>query len=923
MGHSFLIYYSIFLISCTVAYDTLGLDLIDGRACMTAEHSRSARNTSTYYECAPLSSNEMSQFSVKEKYLGIWTIRHCPTNMEFDESQQKCIEKRKLHRQPSQAAEPNCAASNANPIVGNQCNWLTASLQNDPSSRTHFLQCSITSPGEVCGEWIRMPCASNTVFEFNQQICVAEDINSNNQCGNSNNGSPICPCSKSVTTTTSTCPGISICISSVCCQKSQADPTTELSYQAPMCIGTGVAPIGACEANACPNNYNCQDGIGCCPNFDTGSNVLSVSVKVCPGTSIVPVGSCSNGRTCPVGTLCNDQVKSCCPDMTLNNNNNNKYVAVILCPNGKSPVGACNNGGCGNNQQCFKGSCCEQAGCPLNQVPQGFCNNGGCQGGATCFQSTCCQPMGEVIKLPICPNGQSSTVMCAAGMNSCGPGFYCSNGGCCPLGFCPNGIAALSNCPCLDGSMCLEGLCCPLSRCPAGELSSAFCSQNRDCGAGYTCENMNCCAMPQCPTGNFASQRCGRNTACPVGHTCFQGGCCVLPLCSSGIQSVSLCTASFQCGSGLECSGEGGCCSLPRCPSGVSATARCQMGACANQNEMCTPAGVCCPIPLCSTSQMIPASMCGAGNSCGRNQFCEGGFGCCPEPMPLCNNGARSTLRCMMGSDCPMGYGCTQLNVCCRLSSEPMCPQTQNAICQCSANNVCPPGSSCSGAGTCCSAGVTKLFIPGSTCAFSAQCQGFSNQGTTRCINQICSCTAGGYSNGVSCLRSETIRSARNACDQYGNECKYVLSNTRRKPLFTPLANVTDAPIWFNVVESRNCVMNTSTGFDFDPDSTCLPNEKCINGKCKTKLWPGEYGCSSNLECTARCENSYCESNSDKMIPQCLCTNGFLLYGRCVEHCPVGFHGHTKYCMHDDEEKFWGDSKLQDNLEQILNKGKC
>lgn len=89
------------------------------------------------------------------------------------------------------------------------------------------------------------------------------------------------------------------------------------------------------------------------------------------------------------------------------------------------------------------------------------------------------------------------------------------------------------------------------------------------------------------------------------------------------------------------------------------------------------------------------------------------------------------------------------------------------------------------------------------------------------------------------------------------------------------------------------------------------------------KLWLGEYGCDSDLQCKARCPNSYCEKKSDKNVPQCQCTNGLLLYGRCFDTCPKGFHESGGYCRHDDEDAFWQNSETQVNLQSLLNKGSC
>lgn len=89
------------------------------------------------------------------------------------------------------------------------------------------------------------------------------------------------------------------------------------------------------------------------------------------------------------------------------------------------------------------------------------------------------------------------------------------------------------------------------------------------------------------------------------------------------------------------------------------------------------------------------------------------------------------------------------------------------------------------------------------------------------------------------------------------------------------------------------------------------------------KLWPGEYGCRTDLECSSRCPNTYCEEKSDKNVPQCQCRNGLLLYGRCFETCPKGFHESGAHCMHDDEDAFWENHEAQEYLQELLNNGNC
>lgn len=79
--------------------------------------------------------------------------------------------------------------------------------------------------------------------------------------------------------------------------------------------------------------------------------------------------------------------------------------------------------------------------------------------------------------------------------------------------------------------------------------------------------------------------------------------------------------------------------------------------------------------------------------------------------MPLCPNGGRATQKCVLGSECPPGYGCTPLGGCCLLSLEPACPAQQSAVCQCSPTNACPLHATCT-MGTCCTSGecVRPLF---------------------------------------------------------------------------------------------------------------------------------------------------------------------------------------------------------------------
>ncbi|KAK0418487.1 hypothetical protein QR680_013586 [Steinernema hermaphroditum] len=508
----------------------------------------------------------------------------------------------------------------------------------------------------------------------------------------------------------------------------------------------------------------------------------------------------------------------------------------------------------------------------------------------------------------------------------------------------------ISSCP---GTLtCQQSVCCQSVQPPMIETQPVLCigsgaqpvaSCNYPCPSNTVCQpNIGCCPtynplppvpapaplVPNygvtCPDGSSAYMQCGPMNQCPQNMGCFQGHCCPMH-CPYGQNPTGFCMAS-GCSNGGSCHQPAGCCCAapatppPVCPSGVLATQRCTIGGQCPNGQACEN-GLCCPLPVCA-NQQVATQQCGVGNSCPLGFVCEG-RGCCPEPLPLCPNGVRSALKCLSGADCPAGFGCNNQGGCCPLSYQPVCPVNLNPVCQCSSSNVCPAGTSCH-MGTCCSSAVATVDqVPGGQCQLNSQCNGFASS-CAQCVQNVCVCVNGALSNGASCqqLSPAVVQQARTGCDQYGSPCRFVISTARRKPLFAPIGNATDAPLWFNVAKKRSCITN-STAPGFDPDSTCLPNEKCIDGECKAKLWPGEYGCSQDVECASRCANTYCERRTDKNVAQCQCKSGLLLYGRCFDQCPSGFHESGAFCMHDDEDAFWKDADAQDNLKQLLNRGQC
>lgn len=123
---------------------------LSGRVCMTVELNRAADNSSQFYECAPLTREQISEFNLGGKYMGVWSLRDCPKSSEFDAGRQKCLERKTIRRQQAACAENSscadcrapCNGAATKPQIGSPCDWLEAQLQQDPISNTHFMQCT-------------------------------------------------------------------------------------------------------------------------------------------------------------------------------------------------------------------------------------------------------------------------------------------------------------------------------------------------------------------------------------------------------------------------------------------------------------------------------------------------------------------------------------------------------------------------------------------------------------------------------------------------------------------------------------------------------------------------------------------------------------------------------------------------------------
>ncbi|VDM44780.1 unnamed protein product [Toxocara canis] len=426
----------------------------EGTVCMTVEHLRAISGTNQFLECSPLSDKQMREYKISGKYLGVWNERNCTANDQFDEIKQRCVEKKKLHRQQSEcrsnpgtaACMPHCQAANIDATLGNDCDWPSAALQPDPSSRSYFLQCTRQSPPEACGQWSRVACAPGTAFDAPMRICISLEVSKKADSACSASSLPICSCAQQ--TGVSACPGQAE--SQLCCH---ALPTNSLSPAFPPSLLMNQAPLS------------------------------------CPGSVSLPVSMCSPTSGCPVGTSCNVAMGACCPITP-----STSVTVVQLCPNG-SP----SSQSCGYLNECPKGTGCYQgACCPVT-----------CSSGA-CAQQPIPLCVPQIPKMPICPNGQTSTLRCTIDQE-CGPAMECSSGGCCPMPYCPSGIQAIGRCllgaGCANTAACVEGLCCPLPQCADGAVALRLCVASTECGRGFDCNNGGCCPLPSCPGSAVASQR--------------------------------------------------------------------------------------------------------------------------------------------------------------------------------------------------------------------------------------------------------------------------------------------------------------------------------------------------------------------------------------------------------------------------------
>ncbi|HSN15555.1 MAG TPA: Dickkopf N-terminal cysteine-rich domain-containing protein [Anaeromyxobacteraceae bacterium] len=199
------------------------------------------------------------------------------------------------------------------------------------------------------------------------------------------------------------------------------------------------------------------DGATCYSNESCASGVCFMSPGQCPSFCASPVPSgqpCEAFRPCAEGTFCNFSTGTCAPLVAL-------------------------DGGCNTPVVCAPGlACLEYATSDYRCLPRkttGTCyTDEACATGYECYANACRRVLGP---------GEA----CTQGLNACGPGLWCGNGGTCVDGPTTTqgcGAVAGESRPCI-GSWCQTTM--SGSTCVAWSGEGSACSLSSECGPNQAC----------------------------------------------------------------------------------------------------------------------------------------------------------------------------------------------------------------------------------------------------------------------------------------------------------------------------------------------------------------------------------------------------------------------------------------------------
>uniref|UniRef100_A0A915EV03 Chitin-binding type-2 domain-containing protein n=1 Tax=Ditylenchus dipsaci TaxID=166011 RepID=A0A915EV03_9BILA len=601
-----------------------------------------------FFECSPLSDKEAEVYGLEDKFLGVWTMRRCPDQLEFDALQQKCVEVREdqpydctakedtqsngvgvIRRKPSKKSSRRyhwqhvggCYAPCQDPgslepaMAGGNCTWLGARLQEDFNSPEYFLQCASIHAGQPCGQWIRQICPPNTVFNPTAQLCVQQSGgNGYVTTGKDRQMAPqkLLP----PPPLTDPIPNYSPLLLYLCLNYYPLQPSPLSSLQQ-LCARLTMW--------LCPGRASCHEGT-CCSRLGIELNIkipliLDNQAPLCYESNVYPVSMCTDG--CSKGYFCQPGV-GCCPVTytaapaivsaasvsasleSPNSHQTQQYVpSMLVCPAVSAlarrvrPIGNCvytpgTGNGCPTGYYCMARlrGCCPRYSSAIANHRMLYSSSSASSSASQPFDSSEVRISSSPL---LCPNGSPYGPPCSQSTSKCATGYGCFRGFCCP-----------ANCP---ASLTPVGFCAPspnvmtLAYYPSRYQLPSTCTSQSSCHSGVCCQPA-LPSLPVCSNGQLAKTHCALDgpKTCSTGFECSNGGCCPIPYCPSGIQAIGRCLGAGSCLSmpGAKCL-DGLCCPPFLCADGFSpAVGVCTTGTannCAVGNECWH--GRCCPLPKC------------------------------------------------------------------------------------------------------------------------------------------------------------------------------------------------------------------------------------------------------------------------------------------------------------------------------------
>ncbi|CDW59277.1 hypothetical protein TTRE_0000760801 [Trichuris trichiura] len=649
-------------------------------------------------------------------------------------------------------------------VPGAQC-CLESLTKLEPDSKypQYYLQCSPTAKNPNAGQWVRMQCPEDLLFDSTNQICVSSTpssgqqpvaeggrknfrqfnnpFNTINQPYGSHVYPMLCPDSSTARGPCfgDRCPAGLKCIGGVCC------PAPKLVCE------DGSLALSTCQTDEeCSTSQQCNKDKGiCCKKRFSLNNPRSFTYALssaCPAALTSVITLCNSAYQCPSGSICIISLGICCPMEQLPS-------LPGMCPHGSWPL---KGSWCMTSNQCPSGYYCPistRACCPLPASTGPSSRE---------YSSFFLLPVNTVANSNqliyllqfyifqeiLCPDGRHSLMLPSKCIHNsqCPMKCYCvlPLKVCCVLPILPPTsttfnalvpwitnaqVAITAPRVWVSAAELPQG---PLKQvirynyyvfavtvdefavvdmCPDGSEPVGYCSGGQ-CGAGFTCiKDLNICCPKsavfppsgECLDGTKAISYC-LNGQCPYGYFC-QGGVCCRDM-QAVIQTYKLIIwARLVCPDGSHSAGP---CLNGRCSFGYACTA----------NRICCPQAGGGLWPHCPYGGQA-SGYCTDGR-CPRGMICTSQNLCCPAgPInvnknltyqtdslhllrELCLNGLQPQGNCIK-SQCGPGFTCTPENYCCPVSIIPgLCPDGKQPAGAC-INGLCGTGFTClAGANICC-----------------------------------------------------------------------------------------------------------------------------------------------------------------------------------------------------------------------------